>query len=149
MKLLKIIIEVIDINSGVSTIAKSIPNCIVPETIIDIRNANHPDIKHIPITIHGTRKLNFQTKWFKLFPWLNWDISIKKMTCYLCSNLNENQRNTLKCNDFAFISKGYLNCKKSLSRFSDYPKSALHSHSMELCHIKAITPLLYNQQDAQ
>ena len=72
--------EVIDINLGVSAIAKSISNCIVPETIIDISNANHPDVKHIPITIHGTRKLNFQTKWFKLFPWLNWDISIKKMT---------------------------------------------------------------------
>ena len=70
--------EVIDINSGVSAISKSLSNCIVPETIIDISNANHPDVKNILITIHGTRKLNFQTKWFKLFPWLNWDISIKK-----------------------------------------------------------------------
>ena len=49
----------------------------------------------------------------------------------------------------AFISKDYLNCKKSISRFSDHPKSTLHSHSMEVCHIKAITPFLYNQQDAQ
>ena len=88
--------EVIDINSGVSAIEKSKSFCIVPETIIGISNANHPDVKNIPITIHGTRKLNLQTKWFKLFPWLNWDISIKKMTCYLCSNLNENQRNKFK-----------------------------------------------------
>ena len=43
--------EVIDINSGVSEIEKSISNCIVPETIIDIRNDNYPDIKNIPITI--------------------------------------------------------------------------------------------------
>ena len=57
-------------------------------------------------------KLNFQNKWFKLFPWLNWDISIKNMTCYLCSNLNENQRNTFKYTDLAYISKGYLNWKK-------------------------------------
>ena len=62
--------EVIYINSCVSAIAKSISTCIVPETIIDISNANHPDVKNIPITIHGTRKLNFQTKWFTLFPWL-------------------------------------------------------------------------------
>ena len=34
--------EVIDINSGVFAIAKSISNCIVIETIIDISNANHP-----------------------------------------------------------------------------------------------------------
>ena len=54
--------EVIDINSGVSAISKSLSNCIVSETIIDISNANHPDVKNIPITIHGTRKLNFQTK---------------------------------------------------------------------------------------
>ena len=73
--------EVIDINSGVSAIAKSISNCIVSETIIDISNANYPDVKKIPITIHGTMKLNFQTKWLKLFPWLNWYISIKNMTC--------------------------------------------------------------------
>ena len=64
------------------------------------------------------------------------------MTLYLCSNLNENQRNKFKCTDFAFISKGYLNWKKALSRFSDHSKSALHSHDMEVCHIKAITPLL-------
>ena len=44
--------EVIDINSGVSARTKSISNCIVPETIIDIINANHPDVKNIPITIH-------------------------------------------------------------------------------------------------
>ena len=25
----------------------------------------------------------------------------------------------------------------------------MHSHAMEVCHIKYITPLLYNQQDAQ
>ena len=104
--------EVIDINSGVSAIAKSISNCIIPETIIYISNANHPDVKNIRVTIHGTRKLNFQTKWFKLLPWLNWDISIKKMICYLCSNLTENQQNTFKCTDLAYISKGYLNWKK-------------------------------------
>ena len=67
--------EVIDINSGVS--AMSISNCI-PETIIYISNTNHLDVKNIPITINCTRKVNFQTKWFKLFPWLNWDISIKE-----------------------------------------------------------------------
>ena len=45
--------EVIDINSGVgaSAIAKSRSNCIVPEIIIDIINANHPDVKNISITI--------------------------------------------------------------------------------------------------
>ena len=77
----------------------AISNCIVSETIIDISNTNYPDVKNIPITIHGTMKLNFQTKWFKLFKWLNWYISIKNMTCYLCSNLNENQRNKLKYTD--------------------------------------------------
>ena len=49
----------------------------------------------------------------------------------------------------AYISKGYFNWKKAISRFSDHSKSALHSHAMEVCHIKAITPLLYNQQDTQ
>ena len=34
--------DVININSGISAIAKSISNCIVPETIIVISNANHP-----------------------------------------------------------------------------------------------------------
>ena len=71
------------------------------------------------------------------------------MTCYLCSNLNENQRNTFKCTALAFISKGYLNWKNSLSRFSDHSKYALHSHAMEVCHIEAIHPLLYNKQYAQ
>ena len=71
------------------------------------------------------------------------------MTCHLCSSLNENQRNKFKCTDLAYISKGYLNWKKAISRFSDNSKSALHSHAMEVCHIKAITSLLYNQQDAQ
>ena len=47
------------------------------------------------------------------------------MTCYLCSNLNENQRNKFKCTDLAYISKGYLNWKKAISRFSDHSKSAL------------------------
>ena len=68
------------------------------------------------------------------------------MTCHLCSSSNENQRNTFKCTDLAYISKGYLNWKKAISRFSDNSKSALHSHAMEVCHIKAITPL---QKDAQ
>ena len=63
------------------------------------------------------------------------------MTCYLCSNLNEKQWNKFKCTDLAYTSKDY--------RFSDHSKSALHNHGMEVCHIKAITPLLYNQQDAQ
>ena len=94
-------------------------------------------------------KLNCQTKWFKLLPWLNWDISIMKMTCYMCSNLKENQRNKFKCTDLAYVSKGYLNWKKAISHFSDHSKSALHSHAMEVCHIEAITPFLYNQQDAQ
>ena len=71
------------------------------------------------------------------------------MTCYLCSNLNENQRNKFKCTDLAYIIKGYLYWKKALSRFSDPSKSSIHSHAMQVCHIKAITPLLYNQQDAQ
>ena len=47
------------------------------------------------------------------------------------------------------LSKGYQHWKKVISRFSDNSKSALHSHAMEVCHIKAIPPLLYNQQDAQ
>ena len=71
------------------------------------------------------------------------------MTCYLCSNLNENQRNTFKCTGLSYISKDYLNWKKAISRFSDHSKFALHSHAMEVCHIKAITPLSYNQQYAQ
>ena len=71
------------------------------------------------------------------------------MTCHLCSSLNENQRNKFKFTDLAYISKGYLNWKKAISRFSDNSKSVLHSHAMEVCHIKAITPFLYNQQDAQ
>ena len=71
------------------------------------------------------------------------------MTCYLNSNLNENQRNKFKYTYLAFISKGYLNWKKSLSHFSDHSKSALHSHAMEVCYIKAIHPLLYNKQDAK
>ena len=45
--------EVIDINSGVSAIEKSISNCIVPEPIIYISNANHPDVTNIPVTIYG------------------------------------------------------------------------------------------------
>ena len=50
--------EVIDINSGVSAITKSISNCIVSETIIDISNANYPDVKNIPITITYMVKRN-------------------------------------------------------------------------------------------
>ena len=48
----------------------------------------------------------------------------------------------------AYVSKGYLNLKKSNISFFRSLK-VLHSHAMEECHIKAITPLLYNQQDAQ
>ena len=41
--------EVIDINSGVSAIAMSISNCIVPTTIIEISNANNPDVDNHPV----------------------------------------------------------------------------------------------------
>ena len=62
--------EVIDINSDVSAIAKSILNCIVPEKIIDISNTNHPDVK----------KHSNNNTWYKEIEFSNQMVQIISMT---------------------------------------------------------------------
>ena len=90
------------------------------------------DVSCIQVQTLQNRKLKFQHKWFKDFPWLHCDQSIGGVLCHCCTSASrQNLTQLARCSDEAFVSKGFRNWKKSTEKFRQHEKSTTHKLASE------------------
>lgn len=86
-----------------------------------------PDPSVMPVQELPNKKLKFQVKWFKAYPWLHYDPEIAAVLCYTCVSAKQNQLIDLsRFHDQAFLSTGFKNWKKAVEKFTSHEKSQTH-----------------------
>ena len=83
-----------------------------------------------PKTLIGNRERHCQSKWFKTFPWLHYDVKKDSVFCHFCI-LHEDKLLAEHNKDPAYISTGFKNWKKA-------PK-CFNTHETSNCHKAALT----------
>jgi len=110
-------------------------------------------LEGIPEQTHGSKTRRFQTAWFQRFPWLHLSTSLKAVVCYQCAKSNQLGLLSLTTkNEDTFVTKGFLNWKRALEKFTDHEKSACHRHAvLQLQQIKSgpVTAKLSSQKAAE
>ena len=73
----------------------------------------------------------FQKQWFKEFPWLTLCTTQNRVYCFYCrSCIQENELQFAKCLEPAFITDGFKNWKKAISKFQSHQLSSCHREAM-------------------
>ena len=92
---------------------------------------NQPQ-ENFPKRSFGKRERSFNPAWFKSFSWLHYCRESDTVICYICANaeLKGNLRSAHN-KESAFITTGFHNWKKAVSRFE--------SHMNSYCHKTALT----------
>jgi hypothetical protein len=93
---------------------------------------NQPRNFPFPKREFGKQKRSFQPSWFKEYPWLHYNEKSDSAFCYVCFNQNEKGNlRTARNMEQAFISNGYSNWKKALSRFKEHQVSECHKVAVD------------------
>lgn len=87
------------------------------------------------VTVDGkkevTRKLTFQIAWFQRYPWLHYDCSKNVVLCFYCAKAHNMSLLSLYANaDDTFVSTGFTNWNKAISKFQAHEKTACHSFAV-------------------
>ena len=73
----------------------------------------------------------FQKQWFKEFPWLTLCTTQNRVYCFYCrSCIQDNELQFAKCLEPAFITDGFKNWKKAISKFQSHQLSSCHREAM-------------------
>ncbi|KAJ8031222.1 hypothetical protein HOLleu_27883 [Holothuria leucospilota] len=92
------------------------------------------DSVRIPPKVTKSQNVNFQYKWFQMWPWLHYSESLKGVLCFTCSSAyQQGLLDLANKKEDAFISTGFNNWKKvtglgkhKLGRFQEYEMSETH-----------------------
>lgn len=88
----------------------------------------------IPPKVTKSQNVNFQYKWFKMWPWFHYSESLKGVLCFTCYSAD--QQDLLKLNnkkEDAFIPTGFNNWKK-VSSLGRHKLGRYHEHEMSETH---------------
>ncbi|KAJ8049944.1 Zinc finger MYM-type protein 1 [Holothuria leucospilota] len=88
----------------------------------------------IPPKVTKSQNVNFQYKWFQMWPWLHYSESLKGVLCFTCSSAyQQGLLDLANKKEDAFISTGFNNWKKvtglgkhKLGRFQEHEMSETH-----------------------
>ena len=93
---------------------------------------NQPKNFQFPKKDYGKQSRSFQSLWFKDYPWLHYDEISDSAFCYICISQNNKGNLTSARNmEKTFISTGYSNWKKALSRFKEHQTSECHKVAID------------------
>ncbi|KAJ8050048.1 hypothetical protein HOLleu_03089 [Holothuria leucospilota] len=92
------------------------------------------DPVRIPPKVTKSQNVNFQYKWFQMWPWLHYSESLKGVLCFTCSSAyQQGLLDLANKKEDAFISTGFNNWKKvtglgkhKLGRFQEHEMSETH-----------------------
>ena len=92
---------------------------------------NQPGSSFIfPKSAFGKQYRSCQFQWFKEYKWLEYDEVKDCVTCFVCKK-HVTKLDSEKNKEEAFLSAGFRNWKKAITRFADHQKSK--------CHLTAVT----------
>ena len=94
---------------------------------------NQPSPSSIPPKETKSQKVFFQAKWYKMYPWIHYDPSLKRVICFTCMKAEKNGHLKLaKKNEPAFVTTGFGNWKKATERFESHQASETHTVALEV-----------------
>ena len=77
------------------------------------------------------RKRPFQSAWFTLYSWLNYQPESDTVICYICAKHDRNENlDSITNKNLAFISTGFLNWKRAIECFEVHRISKCHKTSL-------------------
>ena len=97
-------------------------------------NGAYQPTDKVTMQLLACKKRNFQTSWYKMYPWLSVCIAYKKAFCFYCryaakqnwiifSKTGEKQT--------VFTETGFQNWKKAIEKFSAHEQSLIHREATE------------------
>ena len=87
---------------------------------------------NFPKKAFGKQNRSFQPNWFSDYPWLHYSEESDSVTCFICSK--QNAAGTLisaSKKEMTFISHGFSNWKKALTRFKEHQTSECHKLAVD------------------
>ena len=79
----------------------------------------------------------FNPGWYKLYPWLHYDVKTDVVLCEVCVSQGKKGNLTLSTKkEDAFISTGFSNWKKALEKFRKHQQSSCHWESVSMSSIR-------------
>ena len=96
-----------------------------------------PENIKFPARVFGGKKLCFQPRWYKLFPWLDYDIESDTVFCYICKCAEELGHLTSHHTETAFTSTGFCKWKQALEK-----KKGFARHQGSEAHKTAVLRLI-------
>ena len=108
----------------------------IPQSICTAQCCSSDEKGFHPIdkpTLHliATEKRNFQSQWYKQFPWLTICTTYKKVFCLHCRYATKhNLLSFSKMGEKAFTETGFQNWKKALEKFKSHEASHAHREAL-------------------
>lgn len=104
--------------------------------ILSFDKPQHVDPKLVvtqTLTVSNRKKIRtFQEAWYLKYPWLHYDAAVEGVLCFYCAKAAALKISSLATkSEPAFISEGFSNWKKALSRFDSHENSGCHRFSMQ------------------
>ena len=102
------------------------------ETTVIPNGPNQPRNFQFPKKDYGKQSRSFQSSWFKDYSWLHYDEMSDSALCHICVSQNDKGNLTTARNkEQAFLSTGFSNWKKALSRFKEHQTSECHKLAVD------------------
>ena len=80
---------------------------------------------------------SFNPSWYKLYPWLHYDVKNDVVLCEVCVSQRKKGNLTLSTKkEGAFISTGFSNWKKASEKFRKHQQSSYHRESVSMSSIR-------------
>ena len=84
--------------------------------LMSLNDPIQPQNFTFPPRLIGGRQRHFQLAWFNKYPWLHYDICTDSAFCYNCLKANQTNALSTRKADAAFVTKGFTNWKKALTK---------------------------------
>ena len=88
----------------------------------------HPKDSYVfPKWVSGKQNRFCNSKWFRLYPWLDYDEISDSVTCFVFKRHHSKLKETV---EKSFTLAGYSDCKHSLSLFDEHQAASCHKLAM-------------------
>jgi hypothetical protein len=98
---------------------------------------SQPMLKKYTLTQFGNQQRSFNCQWYKIYPWLEYNIQRDAAFCHICRVMSVTSRSTSKVEQ-TFISEGFRKWAKAKERFMRHEDSDFHQEcSLKMQSLKS------------